>query len=187
MAGTTLSNLEMFQKLCGRENYDKVSIVTTMWEQVDDVSGLQRIRELSQVYWRKILDGGARVRRLENSAESAGAVLNEVLKTELKAREIRIQHELSVLHKQLPDTAAGRQLRGNIEKLVERQQGLISRMIQEMALTDDPEVMDSLKRELQGLRQTREEAIAQMAELRDSGMMRRLRSILMFVGDKIKH
>ena len=42
MTGTARKNLFMFKKLCGPDCFQKVCLVTTMWEKVDEGPGNMR-------------------------------------------------------------------------------------------------------------------------------------------------
>ena len=42
MVGTPLKNLRMFEELCGKDALKNVILTTTMWDEVDEETGLAR-------------------------------------------------------------------------------------------------------------------------------------------------
>lgn len=173
MAGTQLKNLDMFKKLCGGDGFRKVTIVTTMWQEVDQEMGLARQGELQKEYWSELVSGGSKVMPFDDTRESAWAILDPIIAREFDNRSIRIQKEIVDLKKDLPRTAAGQQLYGLIEVLVERQKEVLKKMREELKKTTDPAVMDALVAELHSIRKEREKAMVDMRQL-DSSVIQRV-------------
>jgi len=67
MLGTSRKNFTMFNKLCGKEVAKNIVLVTTKWAQVDDSVGREREQELSEVYWKQMLDRGLKADRFKHS------------------------------------------------------------------------------------------------------------------------
>ncbi|KAF9441496.1 hypothetical protein P691DRAFT_779787 [Macrolepiota fuliginosa MF-IS2] len=181
MAGTPLKNLDMFRKLCGEEGFKKVVLTTTMWPDVDDReatgAAIEREDELKRLYWSDMIKGGSRTLRFENTQQSAWHILDKLITLRLTQRSILIQYELVTLGKHLPNTAAGQQLYGIIEKLVERQRDVLQRMREELKKTSDASTMQALVAELHEIREERENAVHEMQQL-DWTLAGRLRRLL---------
>ena len=73
VGGTAKRNLRIFQKLCGRDSFKNVVIVTTMWDKVTPEEGEQREQELqrSDSLFKPLMDEGATMVRHEGTRESA--------------------------------------------------------------------------------------------------------------------
>ena len=56
MAGTLLKNLQMFEELCGKDALKNVILTTTMWDEVDEETGLAREEQLKNIYWKPMID-----------------------------------------------------------------------------------------------------------------------------------
>ena len=110
----------MFRKLCGTDSLKNVVIVTTMWDKVTPEEGLQREQELmsSSNLFKPLLDGEATMMRDERTAESATKVINHLLGK--RATTIQIVREIMQETKTLQETAAGGELRSDIQALFKR-------------------------------------------------------------------
>ena len=77
MQGSAKRNLFLFKKLCGTEALRNVILVTTMWEKVDEKTGLVREEELvaTPEFWGLMRDKGSRIVRHHNDHESAMRLL----------------------------------------------------------------------------------------------------------------
>jgi len=113
MAGSAVKNLEVFQKLCGREAFPKVILVTTRWAELkgrpDELNAAEeRERELmnSSRYWGTMIQAGSKVMRHDGSRESAETIVSELLKGNQKAM-LDIQREMIDQHLPLDATSAG--------------------------------------------------------------------------------
>ena len=122
----------MFRKLCGTDSLKNVVIVTTMWDKVTPEEGLRREQELmsSSDLFKILLDGGATMMRHERTAESATKVINRLLGK--KATTTQIVHEMMEETKILEETAAGGELRSDIEALLKRHQADMESVRNEM-------------------------------------------------------
>ena len=97
----------MFQNLCGVEALNKVVLVTTMWDEVDEEEGNNRENELTTNYWKTMIDLGCRTSRFHNNAESALGIVSQFQHARCT---VLLQKELVDLHLDLAETAAGRTL-----------------------------------------------------------------------------
>ena len=120
MTGTARKNLFMFKKLCGPDCFQKVCLVTTTWEKVDEGTGKMRERGLIETedFWGYVAQNGSQVRRHMNTREFAMSILRTLIKDKLDI-VLDIQKELGN-GVRLDDTGAGRQLNKEILKVQEK-------------------------------------------------------------------
>ncbi|KAF7771743.1 hypothetical protein Agabi119p4_6054 [Agaricus bisporus var. burnettii] len=158
MGGTTLKNLEMFQKLCGKDRFNQVILTTTMWPEdpsdVEDAKG--REVELYNVYWKLMIDKGSVIEPFKGTQASAWSILDNLVKKNKHA--IQIQNELKKSWKDVPDTAAGKQLHGLNGTMIQRQKVALRQLLDEMGKTTDQEIQDLLVKEWLSVREEQEKA-----------------------------
>ena len=105
MRGSTLQNLKVFQKLCGKKNLEAVVFGTTKSGKLTPEAFAKREKQLSDVYWKDFMKQGAIVFKLLPSHESACQLVKTVLnKVHGEERVLLIQEELVELAKMLPGT-----------------------------------------------------------------------------------
>ena len=118
MMGSTLKNLDVFQKLCGKGALKRVVLCTTKWSDIYQEEGEMRTRQLTEIYWKEMVKGGSIVRKFEDSKKSAWEVIDSIIKEQTNMDALRIQEELVELEKVIPDTEAGQQLRYSLNQLL---------------------------------------------------------------------
>ncbi|XP_006459426.1 hypothetical protein AGABI2DRAFT_134872, partial [Agaricus bisporus var. bisporus H97] len=157
MGGTTLKNLDMFQKLCGKDHFKRVILTTTMWpEDTSDVKDAEgREEELRNEYWKFMIDKGSCIERFDGTQASAWSILDSVKK---EKQVVQIQKELNKSWKGVPDTAAGKQLHRLIGTMIGRQQVALRQLSDELGKTTDQEIKDVLVKEWLSLREKQEKA-----------------------------
>ncbi|KAI5981048.1 P-loop containing nucleoside triphosphate hydrolase protein [Pisolithus orientalis] len=128
MAGTPLKNLRVFQKLCGKNAMPKVVLVTTMWDEVDDEVGEQRLAELQDSYWKAMMSRGSTTRKYLNTRESAVELLGFIVQQERAQEGVRLQEEISDMNLELRETAAGRVLCSTLEDLAKKRMEALRRI-----------------------------------------------------------
>ena len=79
VAGSSLKNLRVFQKLCGRDALDKVHLTTTMWDEVELGVGERRLEELKTEYWKTMISQGAQVARCRNDDDSSKKLVRKIV------------------------------------------------------------------------------------------------------------
>ncbi|KAI6110227.1 P-loop containing nucleoside triphosphate hydrolase protein [Pisolithus thermaeus] len=79
MAGTPLKNLRVFEKLCGENAMSKVTLVTTMWDEVDDDVGAERLKELKDTYWRAMILQGSTTFECKDARGSPMELLQQIV------------------------------------------------------------------------------------------------------------
>ena len=79
MAGTSLKNLQVFRKLCGKDALDKVYLTTTMWDEVESSVGERRLNELKTVYWKVMISQGAQIARCKSGDDSSKRLVRQIV------------------------------------------------------------------------------------------------------------
>lgn len=112
----------MFRKLCGDSTLQNVVIVTNMWGEVDPQLGDTREAELKSedIFFKPVLDKGARMARHENTVPSAREIIRLIL--ENHPLPLRIQEELIDEHKDISETGAGEELNRELNAQIRKHQ-----------------------------------------------------------------
>lgn len=116
MKGSAMTTLRMFKKLTGLENMGSVVLVTTMWDKTPIAEGEAREGELlqSETFWGQLIDANAKVRRFQNTRDSAIEIIS-CLRGRHKKRELKLQQELAA-NQSLEETSAGRELNSEMNQ-----------------------------------------------------------------------
>ena len=122
----------MFRKLCGDKALQNVVIVTNMWGEVDPQLGDEREAELAskEMFFKLVLDKGARMARHENTIPSAEAIIRLLLDNH--PLPLLIQQELVDEHKDISETGAGEELNREISAQIKRHQAEMRSLKEEM-------------------------------------------------------
>lgn len=75
-----LKHLSMFRKLCGNEPESRIVLTTTMWDEVQETVGKNRLVELESTHWKTMIERGSTTFRYWNTQESARELLQMVAK-----------------------------------------------------------------------------------------------------------
>jgi len=145
-------NFRMFRKLCGDTALQNAVIVTNRWGDIDSQVGEAREAELmsDDIFFKPVLDKGARMARHENNIPSAENVVRLVLDNH--SLPLRIQEELVNEHKDISETGAGEELNREINAQIKKHQEEMSVLMVEMeqAMWDrDEETRKELEAETQ--------------------------------------
>ena len=142
----------MFRKLCGDENLKNVVIVTNMWGQVEPALGESRENELRThpQLFQPAMASGAQMMRHHNTVDSAHSILRHIFKNH--PVPLRIQRELVDEHKDISQTAAGKELDRELLELIEKHKAEMAEVRQEMAAALAEKDMQT-KQELDAVRQ----------------------------------
>ncbi|KAG9522356.1 hypothetical protein KCV07_g3194, partial [Aureobasidium melanogenum] len=80
MGGLASRHFQLFEKLCGHDNYGQVALTTTKWLKSpswdEEQRELQRESELRTKYWKNMTDLGSHVERWDGTEASARRVLS---------------------------------------------------------------------------------------------------------------
>jgi len=133
VGGSGVRNLRMFKKLCGEEGFSCVILATTMWGNVPKEKAEEREQQLIEGsnFWADLIKRGSRTFRQDSGAESATRIVEHIL-AKRQQMTLRIQIEMASGAK-LSDTAAGRQVGGDIAKLGERHKKEMQKLRDEMS------------------------------------------------------
>ncbi|UZP37034.1 hypothetical protein NXS19_004850 [Fusarium pseudograminearum] len=122
MQGSGKLSISLLRKLCGKDAFKNVVLVTTMWELVETDIGDRREKELEETeeFWGFMKRYGSQLRRHYNNEDSARNILSMFVP---EAHEVRpemvtlaIQKELADDNKTLDQTSAGQLLDGTWAK-----------------------------------------------------------------------
>ena len=133
MTNSIVTNLRMFRKLCGDENLKNVMLATTKWGITPLKDAERRDRELHSEsgYWGPMIRNKSLIRRFEDSAASAQALIEELLQQGTKFVPT-IQREIMVQGKKLSDTDAGAFLDDALNTLKEQHRRERDALIEEV-------------------------------------------------------
>ncbi|KAI6107655.1 hypothetical protein EDD16DRAFT_89270 [Pisolithus croceorrhizus] len=76
---TPLEHPRLFQKLCSKEAMAQTGLVTTMWDEVEEDLGNERMTALNSNYWRAMIALGSKTYRFWNTGDAARELLQEVI------------------------------------------------------------------------------------------------------------
>jgi len=78
VGGTSSKNLGFFKELFGTE-LDKVVLTTTMWDRVDEETGIEQEERLRLIYWQSMITQGSSIKRFMGDRESALEILRPIV------------------------------------------------------------------------------------------------------------
>jgi hypothetical protein len=167
MGGTPLKNLNMFGKLCGDAAMSRVSMVTTMWDQVQDHQvARDRENELKENFWKTMLYLGSKMVRFDNNIESARAIVDDLIAEKRERETLLLQEELVDLKKRLNETHAGRMLYDALQKLVDEQKASIDKLMEQIQSQGNPQLIEGLRNERLKIEGDLQSALDGVRELR---------------------
>lgn len=128
MAGTALKSSRVFQKLWGNAGSPQVVLTTTMWDEVDEQIGEERLAELQSTHWREMITQGSRTIRYRNTSESAMQVLQEAIVMSTEQRYDILQREVQNLKQKLPEIRTGHELHTRLDGVISKQFQLLRKV-----------------------------------------------------------
>lgn len=107
--GSDLRNLRVFKKLCGEENFDKVVLGITWWDQVEPEVALAREQMLRETpdFWGDMVRKGSRIERIPHDKAQCIQFVLEFAKNQRTT--LRIQDEM-VEGKEARETTAAKEM-----------------------------------------------------------------------------
>jgi hypothetical protein len=69
----------ILDKLCGLCSAESIALVTTMWSEVNRSVGNQREHELSELYWKQMVDRGSRIHQYRDTYGSAWDIVTSIV------------------------------------------------------------------------------------------------------------
>ena len=120
MDWTSIIDFKIFQRICGKGTLRNAVIVTNMWGEAGPQIGEAREAELMSegVFFRPVLDNGARFARNENTVTSAQNIIRLVLDSQ--PLPPRIQEALVNEHKDISKTNASEELNREINAQIKK-------------------------------------------------------------------
>ncbi|KAF8438394.1 P-loop containing nucleoside triphosphate hydrolase protein [Boletus edulis BED1] len=113
VAGASRRDLAVFKGLCGKVNMKNVVLVTTMWDEVEDLSvGSKREENLSSVFWKDMIRHGSRTCRFQGTLESAWDIIDclDLERSGQRRTTLQIQQEMVDRGLPLHETLAAKAL-----------------------------------------------------------------------------
>ena len=118
-----------------------VVVATTMWGEVKPESGNRREEELKASFWKGLLDGGCKVKRFNDTYESAWDVVG---RQPVDRAEVRVSHEIVDRHLKLKRTAAGITLHNELKQLLQDRKIAARKLRAQMNSQDNDLVVQQL-------------------------------------------
>ncbi|KAJ8515458.1 hypothetical protein ONZ45_g7118 [Pleurotus djamor] len=166
MAGTPFKNFKMFAQLCGSEAAEGVILTTTMWGKLASRSiGEKREKEMTEKFWKDMLEKTAKVARFEASYDSAWQVIGLVSAT-AKAEKLLLQEEMVDLRKRLSETGAGKTLWDTLQKQLDEEKKLLNELCIEAEMQDNPKLAADLRAQYERVHQQLEATFEQIKTLK---------------------
>ena len=129
VTGTARKNQNLFKKLCGDKALQYVVLSTTKWSRLSsDKLGVEREKQLREIFWKDMLRNGSSIMRFNGTAESAQKIVGNILRKRSSDVTLRIQEELVDLKKYLPQTEAGKTLYDDLQRLLDRLKGELTQL-----------------------------------------------------------
>lgn len=171
MTGAAMSNLRMFQKLCGKKGLANVVLATTFWSDITPQKGAEKESQLRARpdFWKNMIDQGSKVFRHDREAFSARDIVQYIIRNS-NPTALDIQREMVEQKMTLDQTAAGREVQAEIQKVKAQYDEKIRRLEQDM-MEAVRKKDEASQRQIQDQRQQMEVAIGQ-----NNAALRRLRS-----------
>ena len=145
MSGTPHRNFRMFGELCGDQAAKKVVLVTTMWDEVQQDTGVCREKELFEKYWNTMINYGASTARFSNSADSAWEIVDPILKLKQPITEVLLLQELVDHKRPLYGTNAGKTLYSISQSLQAEQRNAVRSPAEEAREQSHPQLAQKLE------------------------------------------
>ncbi|KAF8595025.1 hypothetical protein BDV93DRAFT_528956 [Ceratobasidium sp. AG-I] len=166
VGGVSRRNFHTFRELCGETSLVNVVITTNMWHEPPEPIELKREDELmtSDNFFRPALAKGARCARYVRDIDDQNRA-HDVIRMFMSntPMALQVQREMVDEKKQLHETAAGKEVNGELQKLIEKHQLELQKVkiqMEEAMRRKDEET----RQELDAYRQEADEKIARVTE-----------------------
>ena len=132
MGGIAIRNFSMFRGLCGDDSLKNVAIITNMWGDVDEKTGLEREQELrtQDDFFKPALDQKANMLRNHDTTGCAHEILRRFLDN--RPSPLKIQVETVDEKKELCDTSAGIQVNMELREQADRHRRELEQLRRDM-------------------------------------------------------
>ena len=151
--GTAAKSFKTLLAMCGDRALRNVVIVTNMWGKVTPEVGDARKEELANSFFKRALDNGAKFIAHDDTVESTHNIIRTILDNQQVT--LRIQKEIVHQGKMIEETAAGKELRRELDERVKKHLEQLQELQEMLDQTeaDDGETRRELEQELSRLRQ----------------------------------
>ena len=167
MTDLPLRDLRMVEELCGKNAFQSVMMITTMWDEVDEKTGEAREEVLRARYWRHMLDRTSTMSRFMHTRESDFTVIDPLIDAANKRSSRLLQMELAAMRRNLPWGSYGPEISSKMEVLVRQHVDLLRRIRNEMKRADgDKMSLEPLHHEHRNLQVEMEVAVNEMQRLK---------------------
>ena len=160
----------------------QVVLVTTMWDELEDDIGVERLEELKSTCWKGMVSRGSEIFKYLNTPQSAEELLERIAGKSSERRHVLLQKEISEWKKELPETEAGQALHSRLEQLAEQRLRALKRLRAEQSKFADARTTNELQKEYADLKAQLDETLKEVHALRflprKKGAVTRLRGIL---------
>ena len=180
MAGTPLKNLRVFQKLCGKKAMGRVVLVTTMWDEIDESVGRERLKELKRSYWKAMIKRGSKTFEHKNDRASAEKLLETIAQDKRQRESVALQTEIADLRMALRETGAGQELCSSLEQLAERRLEVLQKIRAEKEAATNEDTARDLRKEYEDLRTQLDATLSQVQNLKLSLRQRAIARLVKF-------
>jgi hypothetical protein len=135
MSGAALKSLGIFRRICGKEYFPHIALVSTKWESLkgDQARIAAERREMDLIekpeFWADLVDRGSMHFQHDASIKSATKIVNSLL---MRRRPVPLKLQLEMrLGKTLAETEAGSFVEGEILKMKENYEREVERLMSE--------------------------------------------------------
>lgn len=160
LLGSEARRNRLFKKILGEDAYRRVTIATTMWNQVPEREAESRMdqRRNRNDIWGDMVNRGAKVVRHDDNEASATAIIQNMMQFKSPV-ELQLQKELLEVEGQIGLTSAGKQLDEDLGAVISKLRSEIDALRREGAERSE---------EMSELRQKLEQREHELAVVRDS-------------------
>ena len=178
--GTAVKSFKTLLAMCGGKALQNVAIMTNMWGKVTTEVGTSREEELASSFFKPALDKGAQLLRHSDTIESA----HDIIRTVLRNRQVtlQIQEEMVDHQKRVSDTAAGKELRRELDEQAGKRQVQLQELQEMLSRTEaeDEETRQELRQEILKLREELAILSRISSKPRISGFREAMKDLLFF-------
>ncbi|KAF8055864.1 P-loop containing nucleoside triphosphate hydrolase protein, partial [Lyophyllum atratum] len=123
MSGSARKNLDLFEKLCGKNAAERIVLATTMWSRVSPEDGARRETQMTEKFWKDMVSHGSSLKRLDGTQSSALGIVDFILtKDIIDPVPLLIQQEMVDTDKIFEKTEAARHLSSYLQDLLQKQE-----------------------------------------------------------------
>ena len=158
----------------------RVVLVTTMWDEIDELVGRERLKELKRSYWKAMIKRGSKTFEHKNDRASAEKLLETIAQDKRQRESVALQTEIADLRMALRETGAGQELCSSLEQLAERRLEVLQKIRAEKEAATNEESARDLRKEYEDLRTQLDATLSQVQNLKLSLRQRAIARLVKF-------